>query len=307
MVDLNTAMAAASAEQKRRSADGSQERKKRRTGKDMGIEPFDPVTYVAKEKADTASMWLVLMFSIAVSLLMRYVLMPNTSQEKSDILYLLPIAMLVLIPQVHRMIMPARFMEHYTKGTWFKSGFLHLFTFLALSFMLVNPPLGDIVAPQLASNWTIVTDDGTELTYANDNGKDGEITWTVAKDATLTGEIWLLFGLADNVNSDGAVVNVGLQNNNVNNMDLGSNDTFWSVNEERINSGRTLDNRSAPSLLPHGDSDQPFAVLLSADGFDVGSHEITVLIIEQGDPWENTRTYNWTLRVVEELPEADAS
>ena len=38
MVDLNTAMAAASAEQKRRSADGSQERKKRRTGKDMGIE-----------------------------------------------------------------------------------------------------------------------------------------------------------------------------------------------------------------------------------------------------------------------------
>ena len=88
MVDLNTAMAAASAEQKRRSADGSQERKKRRTGKDMGIEPFDPVTYVAKEKADTASMWLVLTFSITVSLLMRYVLMPNTSQEKSDILYL---------------------------------------------------------------------------------------------------------------------------------------------------------------------------------------------------------------------------
>ena len=64
MVDINTAMAAAAAEQKRRSSDGNQERKKRRTGKDMGIEAFDPVTYVAKERADTASMWLVFTFCL---------------------------------------------------------------------------------------------------------------------------------------------------------------------------------------------------------------------------------------------------
>jgi len=308
MVDLNTAMAAASAEQKRRSSDGSQERKKRRTGKDMGIEPFDPVTYVAKEKADTASMWLVLTFTAVVSLLMRYVLMPNTSQEKSDILYLLPIAAIVLIPQVHRMVMPERFMEHYTKGTWFKSGFLHLFAFLALSFLLVNPPLGDIVAPQLASQWAIVTDDGTELVYSNDNGKDGEITWTVDQGASLTGEVWLLFGLADNVNSNGASVSVVLENNDISNGELQSNETFWTENQERIALARTLDNRSAPNLLPHEEnSDQPFAIQLSASGLNVGEHQITVTITEMGDPWENTRTYNWTLRVVEELPEADAS
>tara|TARA_B100000768_G_scaffold66500_1_gene63948 strand:+ start:2260 stop:3183 length:924 start_codon:yes stop_codon:yes gene_type:complete len=307
MVDLNTAMAAASAEQKRRSTDGSQDRKKRRTGKDMGLEAFDPVVYVAKEKADTASMWLVLSFSIAVSLLMRYVLMPNTDQAKSDILYLLPIAMIVLIPQVHRMILPERFMEHYTKGTWFKSGFLHLFTFLALSFMLVNPPLGDIVAPQLANTWAIAADDGTDLVFSNDNGKDGEIIWTVQQGESLTGEIWLLFGLADNVNSDGAVVTVGLENNQVSTTDLPANGTYWAEHEEQIKFGRTLDNRSAPELLPHGASDQPFAILLSADGLGVGSHKISVLITEQGDPWENTRSYNWTLEVVEELPDADAS
>ncbi|HII11413.1 MAG TPA: hypothetical protein HA356_04995, partial [Candidatus Poseidoniaceae archaeon] len=56
-----------------------------------------------------------------------------------------------------------------------------------------------------------------------------------------------------------------------------------------------------------GASDQPFAILLSADGLGVGSHKISVLITEQGDPWENTRSYNWTLEVVEELPDADAS
>ena len=53
-----------------------------------GIELFDPVKHVGKEKADTASMWLVIAFSMAiVSLMMRYVLMPNTSPDKSDILY----------------------------------------------------------------------------------------------------------------------------------------------------------------------------------------------------------------------------
>lgn len=307
MVDINTAMAAAAAEQKRRSSDGNQERKKRRTGKDMGIEAFDPVTYVAKERADTASMWLVLSFSIVVSLVMRYVLMPSTDQEKSDILYLLPLAAIVLIPQVHKMVMPERFMEHYTKGTWFKSGFLHMFTFLALSFMLVNPPLGDVVAPQLASQWTIVTDDGESLLFAEDSGKDGVITWVVPRDASLGGEVWLLFGLADNVNSDGATVTVALDNNDVDNLELPADDTFWANNEVRINDGRTTNNRSAPNLLPHGESDQPFAILLSGTGLSVGAHDITVFISEDGDPWENNREYSWTLRVVEELPESDAS
>jgi hypothetical protein len=205
------------------------------------------------------------------------------------------------------MVMPKRFMEHYTRGTWFKSGFLHLFTFLALSFMLVNPPLGDIVAPQLSSQWTVATNDGTNLVFANDNGKDGVITWTVPEDSSLTGEVWLLFGLADNVNSDGASVTVELNNNNVNNQALLANETFWAEHADQIEYGRTVDNRSAANLLPHGESDQPFAIQLSSDGLNVGSHTITVFISEQGDPWENTRSYEWTLKIVEELPEADAS
>jgi hypothetical protein len=110
------------------------------------------------------------------------------------------------------------------------------------------------------------------------------------------------------VNSDGATVTVVLDNNDASNQELASNSTFWDEHFEQINTGRTLDNTSGtPNLLPHGESDQPFAVLLSETGLNIGIHTISVLITEDGDPWENTRSYTWTLRIVEELPEADDS
>ena len=33
------------------------------------------------------------------------------------------------------------------------------------------------------------------------------------------------------------------------------------------------------------------------DGLAVGVHTIQVDIVEQGDPWENSRTYTWTFAV----------
>ena len=49
MVDLQTAMAAAAAERKQRAGAASEERKVRRSGPSLGIEPFDPVKHVSKE------------------------------------------------------------------------------------------------------------------------------------------------------------------------------------------------------------------------------------------------------------------
>ena len=46
----------------------------------------------------------------------------------------------------------------------------------------------------------------------------------------------------------------------------------------------------------HADLDQPFAVFLG-EGLAAGEHTIVVEIVEQGDPWENTRTYTWTFSV----------
>jgi uncharacterized protein YfcZ (UPF0381/DUF406 family) len=298
MVDLNTAMAAAATERRKRVEGEEKEKKIRRSGADLGLEPFDPAKYAEKEKADTVSMWLVITFSVIVSLLMRYVLMGNTSPEKTDILYLLPLTAMILIPQVHRTILPEKYVEHYTKGSWVKAGFLHTFTFLAMSFLLVNPPIGDIVAPQLSNEWSIVTDDGVEL-LIDDGTKKSTITWTVDSNGKLTGQVWLLFGLADNVNSDGAEVLVTLSNNN-GSRELSADNTFWDINEQRLANSTTTTNKTIPDFFPHGDKDQRFAIHLGED-LPEGKHSITVKITEQGDPWVNHRTYIWDLIVVKEI------
>jgi len=307
MVDLNTAMAAASVDRQKKMADEGKERMKRRSGRDLGIEAFDPVKHVAKEKAETASMWLVIGFSVVVSLLMRYVLMPRTTVEKADILYLAPLAAVFLIPQVHRMILPASFNELYTKGTWFKASFLHTFTFLAMAFLLVNPPLGDIVAPQLADKWVLVQHEDDEFNFSKGVGSSGTLIWEVEQDSLLSGDIWLLFGLADNVNVEGATIVVELSNN-AGDVQLESDTEFWSDNMEIItNQTGNISNVARSSILmPHGDLDQEFAIQLGTN-LAVGEHLITVTISEQGDPWENSRIYDWTLRVVEQLPDASAS
>ena len=303
MVDLQTAMAAAAAERRQRAGAASEDRKVRRSGANLGIEPFDPVKHVKKERADTASMWLVISYAIIVSLMMRFVLMPNTSPEKSDILYLMPLSMIILIPQIHRMVMPKSFQEFYGKGTWFKAGFLHTFTFLAMSFLLVNPPMGDIVAPKLASHWAIATDNGDVLLFNEDSSKDGIIEWVVPDDSSLTGEVWLLFALADNVNSDGAEVVVEVTHQTTTQI-INSDDYFWVNNSERIEAANKTNNKSAPNLVPHHE-DQPFAIYLGND-LSVGTHEIKVTINEEGDPWENKRVYNWKLIVIQDIESSES-
>ena len=232
MVDLSTAMTAAQGERRQRMPGDGKEKKVRRTGRNLGIEPFDPVKHVAKEKADMASMWLVLGFALLVTLLMRYVLMGVTDPENSKILYILPLTCIFLIPTLHRTIMPERFVEHYGGGTWFKAAFHHTFTFLALSFLLVNPPFGDIAAPELAKSWTVVAHDGEEIEYPFDVSTKGTtLTWHTNGSTTLQGDAWLLFGLMDNKNSDGASVEVTREYQaNVTTREV--NASFWYDNQE---------------------------------------------------------------------------
>ena len=301
MVDLSTAMTAAQGERRQRKPGEGKEKKVRRTGRNLGIESFDPVKHVQKEKADMASMWLVLGFALLVTLLMRYVLMGVTDPENSKILYILPLTCIFLIPTLHRTIMPERFVEHYGGGTWFKAAFLHTFTFLALSFLLVNPPFGDIAAPELAKSWTVVADDGEAIEYPFDVSTKGTtLTWHTNGSTTLQGDAWLLFGLMDNKNSDGASVEVTREYQaNVTTRDV--NESYWYDNAEAIKNGTSSSNKSSPNLTPHGDQDQPFAIFLGTD-LGEGTHTITVVITEEGDPWENVQTYTWTLEIINISP-----
>ena len=287
-------MAAAQAERMKRDGAKNAEKKKRRSGADLGIEPFDPVKYQGKERADTASMWLVIVYAVLVTAMMRYILMPSTTLDKTDVLYILPLSMLILIPQLHRLVMPERFKEHYTKGTWFRAIFLYIFTFLSLSFLVVNPPFGDIVAPQLADEWAVVVEHDGNYTFA-DKVSGVENEWNLDTGERIAGGAWVLFGLADNVDHTGAHVTIQHSFQNTDTV-IDSDASFWDEHGTDVGTWRTASNESAPVLLPHADLDQPFAVFLG-EGLAAGEHTIVVEIVEQGDPWENTRTYTWTFSV----------
>ena len=283
MVDISTAMAAASTELSKRDTDG--EKKKRRTGADMGIESFDPVKHVAKEKADTASMWLVIAFSCLIAFLMRYVVMGSVDRSNADILYALPLLCVVLIPTIHRTLMPSGFTELYKKGTWFKAGFLYVFVWLALSFLLINPPFGDIAAPNVSGQWGIVSESGDEYNF------------TLAAGTSITldygyNQSWLVMSFGDNSDESNTAFTVTLANMS-GAQELSFSDTVFS---NITGDSRTL-------LMPHPDSDSGHAYVLPS-GLQVGTYSITIDIVEQGDPWVNPRTLQWDLLIVE--PEIEA-
>lgn len=289
MVDINTAMAAAATERRARGT-GDKERKKNRTGTDMGIESFDPVKHVAKEKADTASMWLVITFAATMALLMRYIAMPN-AQNNADMLWFIPMLAIFLLPSVHRAVLPERFVEFYTKGTWFKASFMHIFTWLALTFLLTNAPFADIVAPQVDDGWGMVssTDDG----YDYSKSRDG----SVSLEEGYTGEHYLVLAFSDNNLAEDSEYTftfysiVGDTNTEI----------FKPVNTwADLNSNATME--ASDAIRAHEDIDYPVAIKVPEE-LSVGTYSLVIEVVEEGDPWKNTRTVELTITVDEPVEE----
>ena len=99
---------------------------------------------------------------------------------------------------------PSRFFELYTTGNWVRSSFLYIFTWLALSFALVNPPIADIAAPHLAGAIDIAATEGI-----SDSDLDGSIyEIRISQDS-----IPVLLGLAvrDNVDAENSTMNLTIQ------------------------------------------------------------------------------------------------
>ena len=281
MVDINTAMAAAAAERRNRGT-GDKERKKNRSGADMGIESFDPVKHVSKEKADTVSMWLVITFALSMSLIMRYVAMPG-SQSNSDMLWFIPLMAIFLLPSIHRALLPEKFVEHYTRGTWFKASFLHVFTWLALTFLLTNAPFADIVAPQVDDGWGMIS--STEEGYDFTDSSDGEVTLVEG----YTGAHYIVLAFSDNNDASDSEYSIS---------------AAWEDGESIENSWTTIeaeDDSALDSVREHKDIDHPIAIKIK-EGLEAGEYEIKVKVTEDGDPWENTRTITMTLIVEEPEP-----
>ena len=295
-MDFKSAMAAARAEaesrqrKKRRDKDEKSEKKRSRSGEDMGLESFDPVNYVAKERAETASMWLVLGFAISVSMLMRFGIMPSMSHGDS-VLWLLPLLSVFLIPSIHRLIMPQTLVEHYTKGTWFKASFLHVFTWLAITLLLVNPPFGDIGSPEVAKQWTVVMidengnhsypSDGPTMRVEEGNIKELEISLDSFEEA------WLIFAVRDNLDVNNVELNLTLNGINL----APSTSAFENITKVGINS------TWSEKIIDDDREDLGYAVKL--DNLSEGFWEFRLTLSEQGIPWENTsEEYVWILRVL---------
>ena len=195
MVDLSTAMAAAAASDRRR---GGRDGEKKRPGGKVGSEPFDPADHVIKEKADAASMWLVIAYAILIATLMRYLVMPALS-EPASVLWSLPLLLIFTIPPLHRILL-SKFADRYTFGNWFRATFLYTFTWLAVCFILVNPPLADISPPEVAEQVKLVDLDDPEW-----NQKVGDFSST---DNLNNRNLALAFAVRDNIDAEGVDVRV---------------------------------------------------------------------------------------------------
>ena len=305
MVDVDTALRASAYSGKKGSA------AKGGGKKSSALEPFDPSSHAEKEKADAVSMWIVIIFGISVALLMRFYMMPGMNGTK-QILWLLPVLMITLLRPIHQVFVPSRFFELYTTGNWVRSSFLYIFTWLALSFALVNPPLADIAAPHLAGAIDIATTEGI-----SDSDLDGSIyEIRISQDS-----VPILLGLAvrDNVDAENSTMNLTIQK--VGQMesivsvsglvsDIASNgpsDTFDSVDDDDWVRGLRKNSLTGgylgPKVSPHS-QDISMAWDLCPSGCGPGDYLIRISLTETNDmvPWqdgENTWESEYTLRILQ--------
>ena len=297
MVDVDSAM--------RASAYGSKRRKKSEEDKEKEkqgrvLEPFDPAAAAKKETAEAYSMWIVIIYGLSVCMFMRYMFMP-TLTEPTRALWLLPMLLMVTIPSLHKIMVPTEYFELFTMGNWFRACFLYFFSFIALSFMLVNPPLGDIAAPAIASGIDIETNDAvvdarwSKGTYYLETNQD-------------TIDIVLGMAVRDNVNAETAIMSAsvwyrGEMIANLSDGVVGELDEEQARFDEvegnwtRGNQKNTLTNDVLGPKVASRAEDIGMAWDIS--GMELGDYEIRINLSEVGDPWElNTWDAVYTINIV---------
>ena len=305
MVDVDTALRASAYSGKKGA--GSKGGDKKSTT----LEPFDPSAHAEKEKADAMSMWLVILFGLSVALLMRFYIMPGMDSPQ-QILWLLPVLMIALIRPLHQLVIPNQFFELFSTGNWVRSSFLYLFTWLALSFALVNPPIADIAAPHLAGAIDIASSEGI-----SDSDLDGRVyEIRISQDSI---PVILGLGVRDNVDASNSTMNLtihkvgqmdpivseyGLVSEIANN---GPSDTFDSVDANDwvrgLKKNALTGDNSGPKVAPHS-ADVSMAWNLCSDGCGPGEYVVHITLMEEGGmvPWrdgDNVWVVEYTLSILQ--------
>ncbi|MAB36241.1 MAG: hypothetical protein CL975_02820 [Euryarchaeota archaeon] len=305
MVDVDTALRASAYSGKKGA--GSKGGDKKSTT----LEPFDPSAHAEKEKADAMSMWLVILFGLSVALLMRFYIMPGMDSPQ-QILWLLPVLMIALIRPLHQLVIPNQFFELFSTGNWVRASFLYLFTWLALSFALVNPPIADIAAPHLAGAIDIASSEGI-----SDSDLDGRVyEIRISQDSI---PVILGLGVRDNVDASNSTMNLtihkvgqmdpivseyGLVSEIANN---GPSDTFDSVDANDwvrgLKKNALTGDNSGPKVAPHS-ADVSMAWNLCPEGCGPGEYVVHITLMEEGGmvPWrdgDNVWVVEYTLSILQ--------
>ena len=214
----------------------------------------------------------------------------TTLSEPEAILWVLPVSLVIIIPAMHKLLIPNHWSERYDNGNWFRASFLYIFSWLAISFLLVNPPLADIAPPTLANGIDIENTDSVEYV----EWEDGKYTIALNQ-----GTVDVVLGMAvrDNVDAENATIQVSfwkygalvseLANGTVSDL-TDARATFDSVNNSWIN----VDKSGNPVVIKHS---QDIGLAWDLGTLTPASdYEIKVRLSEVGDPWEENvweRTY----------------
>ena len=284
MVDVDTALRAnAYNDRKRRSSGGKKDDKTA----PKKIEDFDPAAHAVKEIADAYSMWLVIIYGASVALGIRYLLMPEMD-EPSAILYLLPLLLCATIIPMHKIIIPRKYSELYTNGNWFRAIFLFVFTWLAFSFIVSNPPLADIAPPTLAGGIDIEQTEGIEDT----SWKNGVYTINLNQD---TVDVVMGMAVRDNVNAKDVNIIATIYYRGEMIEEL-ANGTASSHTEE-MEMFDSINNWTRDDKVGPHESDIGLAWDLGT--LDPGEYTIEITMTEQGKPWINTTELIYTISIAQ--------
>ena len=284
MVDVDTALRAnAYNDRKRRSSGGKKDDKTA----PKKIEDFDPAAHAVKEVADAYSMWLVIIYGTVVALAIRYLLMPEM-KEPGAILYLLPLLLCATIIPIHKIIIPSRYSELYTNGNWFRAVFLFIFTWLAFSFIVSNPPLADIAPPTLAGGIDIEQTEGIEET----SWKNGVYTINLNQD---TVDVVMGMAVRDNVDAESVNINAAIYYRGDMLEEL-ANGTAISHTEE-MGMFDSINNWTRGDRVGPHESDIGLAWDLGT--LDPGEYTIEITMTEEGSPWINTTELVYTISIAQ--------
>lgn len=278
MVDLSTAMSAAAAsDRKGRGRDGE----KKRPGGKVGTEPFDPVEHVQKEKADTASMWLVIAYGSLIALLMRFGVMPAL-EGPASVLWSLPLLLVFTVPTLHRVLLRP-FAERYSFSNWFRGGFLYVFTWLAITFIVVNPPLADISPPETVGKGVLFDFDDADAWNTTSEYIALEAGETTAENTAFA------FAVRDNVDVDSVTVHARL-------LQDGHEVQNWTGSPDDLGADwdPTLHHASKVQTKR---TDAPVVLVFDAPLAFGSSYDLVVTLQQEGDPWSLEEKRTWTFEV----------